>query len=704
MKKKKVKYQNILSIICILSSVFLIHSIYRFAQIETFVRYAIIGIIILFDLFILIKMFFFKTKRCLIYCIILFLFSILYLFLGYNLNRIYSYFTDLNKTITYSTSLVTLKTTKDIDLITLKNANIGIIDDPSSEDGYVLAQDIIKKESLAKNNNIIHKHSYTELILGLYDKDLDYIFLPSSYVEIFSTTEGLEDIESKVKTVLSTEMEKTKEEAKLLGDPKNIDEPFTMLLIGIDSSADGIKNANSFNGDSLMVLTFNPKTMTATMLSIPRDTYVPIACFPNKIENKITHSASRGTSCVINTIQNLLDIKIDYYMKINFTGLVELVDAVGGIDVDVPYSFCEQNSQRKFGNSTVYVKEGLQTLNGEQALALSRNRKNNHEYCSKEWTKSNRSDFIRAENQQKIVQGILNKVKSYTSISKIEDLLKIVSKNLDTNMKETTIFSFYNIAKDVMISSSSSDILSIQRLEIVGWGQTIYDETSKLQLWNYVPNKSSIEDVKDAIKINLGTKKHELIKTFNYSWKEEYTQKIPGKGPYKVYTTYDLLIDFTNKNITEVETWAEKNDITLKIEEVEKTGYKNGTVINQEYPVNKRLDLIPDRTLIVEVVKNKDARVDCLKDEENSVCLIPSFIGKTKKDVTTWGSKFSNLVDVKYVEVESEEKEDTIIEQSIVDITVKELLEDKKSITFTISKKKDVEPITPPIEEEDKDE
>ncbi len=697
MKKKKIKYQNIFTILCILSSLYLIQSIYLFSQIETVIRYSVIGILVLFDFFILIKMFFLKTKKTIIYIIVLVFFSGIYIFLGYNLNRIYSYFTNLNKTITYSTSLVTLKSTKDVDLITLKNANIGLIDDPTSEDGHILAQEIIKKESLSKNNNIIYRHSYTELILDLYDKDLDYIFLPSSYVDIFSTIEGLEDIEDKIKTILTTEMEKTKEEAQLLGDPKNIDEPFTMLLIGIDSTADGIQNADSFNGDSLMVLTFNPKTMTATMLSIPRDTYVPIACFPNKIENKITHSASRGTSCVINTIQNLLDIKIDYYMKINFTGLVELVDAVGGVEVDVPYSFCEQNSKRKFGNSTIYVKEGLRTLNGEEALALSRNRKNNYEYCSKEWTKGNRSDFVRAENQQKVVQGILNKVKGYTSINKIEELLKIVSKNLDTNMSEKTIFSFYNIAKDVMISSSNSDILSIQRLEIVGWGQTIYDETSKLQLWNYVPNKRSTEDVKEAIKINLGLKKHELIKTFTYSWKEEYTQKIPGKGPYSIYTTYDLLKDFTNMNITDVELWAEKNDITLVIEEVEKVGYKNGTVVNQEYPVNKRLDLIPDRTLKIEVVKNKDTKIDCLKDEENIICLIPDFIGKTKKDVALWGNKFSNLVDVKYVEVESEEEENTIIDQTIKGITIKELLENKESITFTIVKKKE---IIPPIEEE----
>ena len=70
----------------------------------------------------------------------------------------------------------------------------------------------------------------------------------------------------------------------------------------------------------------------------------------------------------------LFDVNIDYYAKINFKGVVQLVDALGGIDVDVDYSICEQNSSRKWGKNTIYVEKGRQHLNGEQALAFARNR------------------------------------------------------------------------------------------------------------------------------------------------------------------------------------------------------------------------------------------------------------------------------------------------------------------------------------------
>ena len=118
--------------------------------------------------------------------------------------------------------------------------------------------------------------------------------------------------------------------------------------MGVDSKKENIKDS-SFNGDALMLITFNPNTLNATILSIPRDSYVPIACFPGQRKNKITHAAWYGEECMIDTIENFTGIKIDYYLKINFKGVVKLVDALGGIDVDVPYQLCEQNSSRQWG-------------------------------------------------------------------------------------------------------------------------------------------------------------------------------------------------------------------------------------------------------------------------------------------------------------------------------------------------------------------
>lgn len=688
-KKSKLYRLIIISIIYILSSVYLIHSILLFDKIEDLIRYVIVGVISLSGILLMIKIIFGKKKKHhYVLSIILILFSALFIFLGFNLNRIYSYFANLNKNVVYSTSLVTLKETKETDMKVLKDAKFGLISDTNSIDGYVMAQEIIKKEEYSSKNKIVYYDGYHELIYALYNEEVDYIFLPTNYIDIFSTNEGFEDIGEKVRTITTAEKEASKKEVELSGSLKDVNEPFTILLIGIDSTIDGLQNADSFNGDSLMLVTFNPQTMTTTMLSIPRDSYVPIACFKDQYRNKITHSAAHGTSCVINTIQNFLDIKIDYYMKINFTGVVDLVNTLGGIEVDVPYNLCEQNSKREFGNKMIYIKAGHQTLNGEQALAFSRNRKKNKEFCSSEWTEGYRDDFVRAANQQIVVQAILDKMKSFTSISNLEDLLKVISKNIDTNMSQDTMFSFYNLAKDVLLSSSSTNVISIQKLFLDGEGQTIYDETSKLNMWNYILNDKSVEAVKKAMKVNLGLAKYEEIKTFSYSINEEYTPKVIGKGYYDTQL-YDLVYQLTDESIEDCQEWAKKHNLTLDIEYVQDSTKKNGIVTSQEYPVLKRIDLIPNKTMKVTVVKNGEGKVDCIKTPENNVCKIPDFEGKTKKDVVNWANKFSNTIDIDFKYIESNEKKGIVIEQSITDKTVKDMIEDELTLKISIVKEND---------------
>ena len=169
--------------------------------------------------------------------------------------------------------------------------------------------------------------------------------------------------------------------------------------MGVDSAEEDLSKAAGL-GDSLMLITFNPKTLNTTIMSIPRDTYVPITCYRNS-KSKITHAASGGDSCMINTIENFFDINIDYYAKINFRGLMKLVDALGGIDVEVPYSFCETTMWRS-EEYMVYVDEGMQHLNGEQALALSRNRKT-YKRCGAKYSKGPRNDFVRGQNQQLVI-------------------------------------------------------------------------------------------------------------------------------------------------------------------------------------------------------------------------------------------------------------------------------------------------------------
>jgi LCP family protein required for cell wall assembly len=619
-KKVKIHYSSIFAIIFIIASIYLIHGISLFDKIEHLLRYTIMTIIVIIDLFVIWRLLFAKRKKKkkrYIFSIFLIIFSILYIFVGFNLNRVYSYlhsfFTDINKSVVYSTSLVALKENGEVNLNDLKGKKIGLSTEGDTQN---LSKEIIDKYSLSKNNTIVDYESDSKMILDLYDKKIDFAFLPTNFTDVYGNREEFEDIGEKLVAVDTAKKEVTKEEVKLSGSSKDLTEPFTILLIGIDSTVNGLQNADSFNGDSLILVTFNPSTMNATMLSIPRDSYVPITCM-NNIENKITHSAAQGTNCVINTIQNFLDVKIDYYMKINFTGVVDLVNALGKVEVDVEYDICEQDSKRRFGDHTVYVRKGLRKLNGEQALAYARNRKNYTQYCTKKWTQGERSDFKRSEHQQQVIQAILNKMKDFKSLDDLQKLLKVISKNLDTNMSESTMFSFYNIAKDVLISSASDEVISIQKLFLDGTGQMIYDERSNLVLWDYVLNQDSLNAVKKAMKDNLNGAKQELITEFSYSYGEEYKTKVIGEG-YGGTTTYPLLKSLVGMKLSEAQSWARSKGITLNVKYVKSSGRANDTIISQDYPENKRIDLIKNGVVTVKVVQNNDGGSNNNTEKDNT--------------------------------------------------------------------------------------
>ena len=685
-KKKKVQYSNLIAVLYIISSIYLIHGILLFDKIENFLRYCVVAAIAIIDLVLLYKLLFSKKKKKksfrFIFSIILIIFSSLFIYLGTHLNTIYSYFNRFDKKVIYSMSLVTLKKKK-----------IGRVED-LEDNTKALSDEIINKYKLDKNNEIINYDSNLEMINDLYNKKIDYVILPTNYSDIYGTTEEVEDIIKELVTVDTSQKEVTKEEVKLSGSSKDVTESFTLLLIGIDSTVDGLEKAtDSFNGDSLILITFNPKTFTATMLSIPRDSYVPITCM-NNVDNKITHSSGHGgTKCVKSTIEKFLDIKVDYYVKINFTGVVELVEALNGVEIDVPYNLCEQNSKREFGNNIVYIKKGLQTLNGEQALAYARNRKSNSQYCSKEWTQGERSDFIRAAHQQEVIQAILDKIKKLSSINELEDILKVISKNIDTNMDNSKIFSFYNVFKDVLLSSSNDKALSIQKLYLDGTGQMIYDERSKLVLWDYILNQKSLAAVKKAMKDNLSGAKQELIKTFSYSIDEEYEQKVIGKGYYGT-EKYKLLGKLVGMKESAAQTWASNNDVTLKIEYVKDSKSAEGSVIFQDYPESKRIDLIPNKTVTIKVVKNNDSsstteKIDCLKETSNSVCQVPNFIGRSKSNVVAWKNSISNDIDVSFEYKESDELPGLILEQSVeAKTSVKDMINKKTTLVITMAQAK----------------
>jgi len=359
-KKKSFRINNLLILLVLISSLFLIYHILLLGPIEPLIRYIIIGIIILINvIFFSIK----RKKARKIATIMMILFTCFNIIMCFGINKIYNIIDSINKNkIVYSSSLITLKNNNINSIDDVSKYKIGLIDDTLSIDNYIIAKEIIEDEKLENDNEFVSYDDLIVMLKDLYDGKIDLMFVSSNYDVMFQNTEGFENIGNDVKTILEKDktIKKETNTVSKLGSSSNI-KPFSILLMGVDSEKDGLKKNAYANGDGLILLTFNPNTLNVTMMSIPRDSYVPISCRSNK-KNKLTHAGWFGTDCMIETIENVFKIDINYYVKVNFKGVVEIVDALGGVTVDVPKKLCTDNSNRQ---GKICINEGIQTLNGE---------------------------------------------------------------------------------------------------------------------------------------------------------------------------------------------------------------------------------------------------------------------------------------------------------------------------------------------------
>ena len=292
-------------ILFIISNVFLIYNILLLKGIENMIRYLAIGFMsftsLLLSLWSIRSFVKRRTKKFIISTILISLLIVIYFTGGYYINKAYSSIDNINKDeITYSTSLIVLKNSKINDISDLKDKKIGIIKDTKNIEGYIISQEIINNEKINKKT-LIEYDDTLSMITDLYEKEIDALFISSSYVSMFGSMENFENI--KDETLVITTKEKTmKKQVDTVKPKSNLTEPFTILLMGIDSEKVGIKSG-AFNGDTLILVTFNPKTLNATMLSIPRDTFVPIMCVKNHTLGKINSAAWQGEACMIKTMR-----------------------------------------------------------------------------------------------------------------------------------------------------------------------------------------------------------------------------------------------------------------------------------------------------------------------------------------------------------------------------------------------------------------
>ncbi|MBA4603476.1 LCP family protein [Thermoactinomyces mirandus] len=202
-----------------------------------------------------------------------------------------------------------------------------------------------------------------------------------------------------------------------------MDEPFTILLLGTDQRK---RSDPVWRADVMMLIAVNPKTNSAKVLSIPRDTYATIANTDGmkaKLNSAAYWGYKKDVGQVVNirkTLENLLHVPVDYYARINFQGFEDIVDALGGVEVNVKFPF----HQQAIGGDMVYFEPGVKELNGSEALAYVRMRKQDP-----------RGDLGRNERQREVVTQLIDKIAGFEGVGNFSKLMKAVGDNFEHSLE-----------------------------------------------------------------------------------------------------------------------------------------------------------------------------------------------------------------------------------------------------------------------------
>ncbi len=304
------------------------------------------------------------------------------------------------------------------------------------------------------------------MVQNLYDGNIQAIIYNTAYDS--SLTERFPSFSQDVRELKHIEI-KT-EVQNISGDKKDVTKvPFTVFISGIDTEGSISTTSRS---DVNMLVTVNPTTHQILMTSIPRDYYVQLPGISGEYYDKLTHAGLYGADCSMNTLSQLFGIDIDYYAKVNFTTLRDMVNALGGVDLDSRYEFTTISGE--------YFVEGMNYgVDGSSALAFARERYN-----------LPNGDNDRVINQQIVLKAIINKCMSPAILTGYMGIMDSLSDSFETSLSQQQISSLVRMQLD---QGSGWEILSSR---VVGTGDenTCYSSGDNL-LYVMVPDYSSVETV-----------------------------------------------------------------------------------------------------------------------------------------------------------------------------------------------------------------
>lgn len=282
--------------------------------------------------------------------------------------------------------------------------------------------------------------SYQSAYENLINGSSQAMVLNSSYSSLLELSYN--DYESNLKTIYTYKIKKAIEDTAKTTD-KNV---FNIYISGIDTS--GAVSTVS-RSDVNLILTVNMNTHKILMTTTPRDSYVRIPDGGADQYDKLTHAGIYGIETSVKTLENLYDIPINYYARLNFTSFVKLINALGGVTVYNDQAFTSLNGNYNFGVGNINL------TSGEEALGFVRER-----YSLEH------GDYDRGNNQLKVIQAIIEKLTSFQSVSNYSDVISTLQDSIQTNMPLNTMMSLVNEQLD----SGKKFIFSSQ--EVTGTGST----------------------------------------------------------------------------------------------------------------------------------------------------------------------------------------------------------------------------------------
>ena len=433
---------------------------------------------------------------------------------------------------------------------------------------------------------------YASELLALFNDEIQCAILPTNYQSMFQNETSLADLIDDTASILDFE-DKVTVENDSGSDIDITTTPFTVLLIG---NADGLS-------DTLILCSVNPISMKVTMTSIARDSYVPISCY-NGASSKINSAHAVSVGCTIQTVENLTGVDIDYYVDTNFQGVVDIVDALGGIVVNSPLEFVGQTSSSTRGTYTVWVPAGDNVLlDGEQALAFARER---HAFPT--------GDFARQEHQQEVIEAIVRTILRTRDINTFLKVLDAAGNNIQTNLSvgQMTSFVSYALQKTNRYYDSEhpEKVFDIQSGRITGYNSGLWDEGLQISLSIVRIWQGALADAKAVIDRNIDMTTA-ITPMTSVQWSANWVFEVPAicQEAYNETMIQDTLPttigNYVGRDIGTLQSFCNSYGLALNISYVQDSTQATGIIIAQDPADGTSIDSIS--AVNVTVVDNSAA-------------------------------------------------------------------------------------------------